>query len=283
MLGRGRGRGRGKVKGFMRSLVSLLIVAVIGTAVYVYGPTKAIDKASELIGQGADKANSINTGEVADKAIDGAGKVAQGSDRRYRQQVALELKNIKINDNPTNSPAYDRGKYFGSWRPASSSKGYGGVKLKVGDDTYAKCTSRQAVSVLEGKGVKVNANCKPIAGTWTDPYGWHGEFQTTTNNSSFEGEHIVPLKEAWMSGAKKWDQQKRYDIANDRDNLMLVAKKPNAQKGASSIDEWAPDQKSPRFCEYVENYVHVKSKYGLTMKTKEKAVADKYLSKCGDK
>lgn len=282
MLGR-RGRGRGRRGGLMSSVMAFVIIAVVGFSMYSYGPSKALGKLGGLVSEGTQWLEDFDVKDAAGTIGDAAG----GSDRPYKMYMVADVGKLKIDNNQTNSPAYERGKMeaikpkSGSWGAASDFPGWDSVRTIVGSDVYSKCSTRDALVILEGKNVKTKNNCKNESGEWKDPYGWNGDFETTTNPSSFDGEHIVPLKNAWISGAKNMKHSKREKIANDAANLMLTASRPNTQKGDKSIDRWVPDKNSPRFCDYVERYTHVKAKYGLTVTSAEKKSIDNYLEQCG--
>jgi hypothetical protein len=57
---------------------------------------------------------------------------------------------------------------------------------------------------------------------------------TTTNPSKFDIDHVVPLGEAWVSGARKWTTAKRTTYANDLGyawSLDAVTAHSNRSKG----------------------------------------------------
>jgi hypothetical protein len=50
-------------------------------------------------------------------------------------------------------------------------------------------------------------------------------------------DHLVPLKEAWLSGARDWTPQQREAFANDltRPQLVAITRKVNEEKGAPPL------------------------------------------------
>ena len=107
-------------------------------------------------------------------------------------------------------------------------------------------------------------NCRVVEGKWYDIYS--GEYYT--NPSELDIDHIVPLKEAWESGADKWTAEKRKQFANDYDNLIAVDRSLNRQKGAKDPAQWLPPRKE-YICEYIIRWIHIKVKYTLEMDAKE--------------
>ena len=64
-------------------------------------------------------------------------------------------------------------------------------------------------------------------------------------------DHVVPLANAWRSGASAWTTDKREDFANDLDRPQLVAVSPtsNRAKGDQDPSTWKPrDQHLVRVC-----------------------------------
>ena len=73
------------------------------------------------------------------------------------------------------------------------------------------CDTRQEVLIAESIiPAKIGAKCK-VTGQWFSIY----DDVTTTNSSSFDIDHMVPLKEAWDSGAWNWNTDQRKKFAND--------------------------------------------------------------------
>jgi hypothetical protein len=59
------------------------------------------------------------------------------------------------------------------------------------------CNTREQVLKRDGTGVTVNSSCAATSGTWRSPY----DGATWTNPSDVDIDHMVPLAEAWSSGA----------------------------------------------------------------------------------
>jgi hypothetical protein len=71
------------------------------------------------------------------------------------------------------------------------------------------CDTRR--DVLAAESTKPT-NCRTLSsGLWVSAF----DGATTKNASSFDVDHMVPLKEAWESGAHSWDSTTRTSFAND--------------------------------------------------------------------
>lgn len=140
------------------------------------------------------------------------------------------------------------------------------------------CTTREVVltrDATEGS----RDGCKMVNATWVSPY----DGVTTNNPSAFDIDHMVPLKEAWVSGARDWTPEQRTAFANDlgyRDSLLAVSASSNRSKGDRGPARWMPPEVKDD-CAYVSQWVAVKWRWNLTMDAKEKKKVKSVLSGCG--
>jgi uncharacterized membrane protein YhaH (DUF805 family) len=125
------------------------------------------------------------------------------------------------------------------------------------------CDARREVLIAESTTpVSVSSGCSLSGGTWYSAF----EGVTTTDASSFDIDHFVPLKEAWDSGAHAWDSGTRQRFANDLEfagSLIAVSASSNRSKGASDPAEWLPPNRSYR-CVYLVTWVEVKLRWNLS-------------------
>jgi uncharacterized membrane protein YhaH (DUF805 family) len=125
------------------------------------------------------------------------------------------------------------------------------------------CDSRREVLIAESTTpVSVGSGCSLSGGTWYSAF----DGVTTTDASSFDIDHFVPLKEAWDSGAHAWDSGTRQRFANDLEfagSLIAVSASSNRSKGASDPSEWLPPNRSYR-CVYLVTWVEVKLRWNLS-------------------
>ena len=124
------------------------------------------------------------------------------------------------------------------------------------------CHAREETLIAESVGsVNVTGDCD-ISGSWFSAF----DGETTTNPSNFDVDHLVPLKEAWDSGANRWDSGTRERFANDLGSphsLIAVSRGSNRSKGAKDPAEWLPPRQSYH-CEYVFTWTLVKIRWSLS-------------------
>jgi hypothetical protein len=108
------------------------------------------------------------------------------------------------------------------------------------------------------------SECSPTTGLWVSPY----DNKEITKSSEIDIDHIVPLKEAWLSGADQWSEEQREEFANDPENLLAVSAGSNRSKGAQDPSTWMPPAQEYR-CTYAQQWVQVKEKYELSIDAAE--------------
>lgn len=129
--------------------------------------------------------------------------------------------------------------------------------------------------------LKPGDSCKIQSGTLADPYtGRTIDFTRGQRTSSaVQIDHVVALENAYQSGARDWDADKRHQFANDPYNLLAVDGPSNQAKGSASAAYWLPTNRDYR-CDYVARQIGVKDKYGLTVTSKEKDAMLAVLHSC---
>ncbi|HEY8979065.1 MAG TPA: HNH endonuclease family protein [Streptomyces sp.] len=139
------------------------------------------------------------------------------------------------------------------------------------------CNTRETVLKRDGSDVVTNSSCAATSGTWFSPY----DGATWTAASDLDIDHLVPLAEAWDSGASAWTTSERQSFANDltRPQLIAVTDSVNQAKGDKDPAEWMPSVTSYR-CTYVRAWVQVKYYYDLSVDSAEKSALTSYLSNC---
>ncbi|CAH0058087.1 unnamed protein product [Clonostachys solani] len=144
-------------------------------------------------------------------------------------------------------------------------------------DDEPACSAREWVLRRDGNNVKVGSDCYPTSGTWTCPYSG----KTITAASSVDIDHMVPLKNAWISGAKSWTTARREAFANDIDHPQLWATdaSTNRSKGDKSPDSWKPPL-TGFYCTYAKAWVSVKTTWSLKITSAEKTALTSMLNTC---
>lgn len=139
------------------------------------------------------------------------------------------------------------------------------------------CDTRETILKRDGTGVVTNSSCSATSGSWYSPY----DGATWTAASDVDIDHMVPLAEAWGSGAHSWSASKREQFANDRTRPQLLAVTDNVNQSKSDQDpgEWWPSRTAYR-CTYARAWVQVKHYYGLSVDSVEKAALSSVLNSC---
>jgi hypothetical protein len=134
------------------------------------------------------------------------------------------------------------------------------------------CSTREWVLIRQSVAGERD-DCTVVGGRWFSRY----DGKATTVSSGFDIDHMVPLAEAWGSGAAAWTDQRREDFANDlayRPALIAVTASSNRSKGDRDPAQWLPPSTS-YWCKYLRQWVGVKYRWGLAVDLDEKkAVAD---------
>jgi hypothetical protein len=139
------------------------------------------------------------------------------------------------------------------------------------------CNTRETVLKRDGSNVVTNSSCAATSGSWYSPY----DGATWTAASDLDIDHLVPLAEAWDSGASAWTTSQRQTFANDvtRPQLLAVTDNVNQSKGDQDPSTWVPSR-SAYVCTYVRAWVQVKYYYDLSVDSAEKSALTGYLANC---
>ncbi|OJJ32702.1 hypothetical protein ASPWEDRAFT_114485 [Aspergillus wentii DTO 134E9] len=139
------------------------------------------------------------------------------------------------------------------------------------------CNTREVILKRDGTDVVTNSRCAATSGTWVSPY----DGKSWTKSSDVDIDHVVPLSNAWKSGASKWTTDQRKAFANDLDHpqLLAVTDNVNESKGDRGPEEWKPPLDSYH-CTYAKMWIKVKSVYELTITKDEKSALVDMLDTC---
>ncbi|KAL2865059.1 HNH endonuclease family protein [Aspergillus lucknowensis] len=139
------------------------------------------------------------------------------------------------------------------------------------------CDTRDVVLIRDGSDVETGSGCSIESGTWHSEYD--GEDWTETGDVDID--HVVPLANAWRSGASEWTTDERQAFANDLDNpqLLAVTDNVNQEKGDAGPEEWLPPLDS-YYCTYGKMWTAIKYTYGLTVTDAEKSALEDLLATC---
>lgn len=165
----------------------------------------------------------------------------------------------------TDVAGYSRAR-FPHWRTVGPPDGQpGGPSCNA--DKWTKIRDR-ATGTVNG--------CEVANGSWVSGY----DNVTITNPSGLDIDHVVPLHEAWKSGADEWTDEERATFANDVVvNLVAVSASSNRAKGDQDPKTWMPPNAGIH-CQYLTWWVEVKVKYDLDMDNNEYTAVLNGLNGC---
>lgn len=146
------------------------------------------------------------------------------------------------------------------------------------DEDGDQCNTREEVLISESRDrAQVDPfGCKVVAGSWWSAY----DAVMHEDPSDLDIDHLIPLKEAWDSGAWSWSAAARRAFANDLSDprpLIAVTAAVNRSKGDKDPSNWLPANLAYR-CTYVADWVAVKARWRLSMDQSEFGRVKKVLS-----
>ncbi|QDK38394.1 HNH endonuclease family protein [Bdellovibrio sp. NC01] len=158
---------------------------------------------------------------------------------------------------------YNRKKHFGTW---------------INDKHDDTCYNTRAKVLIRDSSTEVtftSSGCTVSTGTWDEPYAGHH----ITKASDIQIDHFVPLKNAYVSGAYKWDYSKRCLYANFLGNsfhLISADGSQNEKKSDSSPELYMPPNKEYA-CQYLQQWLKVKMIWELGLTPPEKDAVVKLI------
>lgn len=191
----------------------------------------------------------------------GAGLLVATPAHAQQRDILSLLRTLTVT--PESSTGYDR-ELFPHWD-------------YLGDD----CDVRDAVLIAEARRGPVTGNACPVgAGRWFSAF----DGVTVRDPSELDVDHLVPLAEAWGSGARTWSTSVREEYANDlgyAKSLIAVTASSNRSKGDQDPAEWLPPRTAYR-CTYVASWIGVKYRWRLTIDAREEAALRVLATNCGN-
>lgn len=159
---------------------------------------------------------------------------------------------------------------------AASMRGYSREKFPHWRDSGQNCDVRDTVLRRDGTDIRLSG-CNVVGGRWVSSY----DGKKFTDPSLMDVDHLVPLADAWRSGAAKWTTERRADFANDLDRpqLIAVSATTNRAKGDQNPAQWKPPRRDV-WCRYAQHWVEVKHYWRLSVTPAEKTALADMLETC---
>jgi hypothetical protein len=150
-----------------------------------------------------------------------------------------------------------------------------------GDADRDGCDTRAEVLIRQSQvTAQVTSGCRVYRGRWVSAY----DSVVVTDPSTLDVDHVVPLAEAWDSGASRWSDTTREAFANDltfTGSLLAVTASTNRSKGDQDPADWMPGSSAYR-CTYVATWIAVKYRWSLSVDGRESSALRRQVSACGN-
>lgn len=156
---------------------------------------------------------------------------------------------------PMPAVPYNRDLHFGGW---------------LRDSGVDSCLNTRGKVLIRDSSSSVTFfpnGCAVETGSWNDPY----TARLHTHSKDIQIDHVVALKNAYMTGAHEWDFKKRCLYGNFLGNnfhLMSVNGKENMKKSDSTPSGYVPPNKAFT-CQFVKNWLYIKLIWELRTTPKE--------------
>ncbi|MFF4787900.1 HNH endonuclease family protein [Streptomyces griseorubiginosus] len=141
------------------------------------------------------------------------------------------------------------------------------------------CSTRAEVLLAEAvTAPEQGAGCQLTGGSWYSTY----DDTYFTAARSLDIDHLVPLAEAWDSGASAWTPKEREAYANDLGDdraLIAVSAASNRSKSDQDPATWQPPAAGYR-CTYATDWVAIKTRWQLSIDPAEQAALTSILDSC---
>ena len=158
--------------------------------------------------------------------------------------------------------SYNRTAAFGDW-----------ISQGGGCDTRAVVLKAESL-----RRTTQNSNCTIETGRWYSFY--NARYYTRAYDGAVQIDHVVPVENAWVSGAWRWTHATRvrfYNDLGDARTLVAVDRHDNESKGDQDPTSWMPSHGK---CRYLRSWVAVKTRWPLSVSATERATLLRIASGC---
>jgi len=144
-------------------------------------------------------------------------------------------------------------------------------------DEATGCDTRRLVLIAQAvRPPDVRVGCRLASGVWVSPYDG---VRFEGSGAGIEIDHLVPLAEAWRSGAWAWPADVRRAYANDAQSLVAVSAASNQAKLADGPERWLPPDVGSH-CWYAAAWVQTKHRWALSVDVDEHDALRRLLAVC---
>ncbi|MER5951720.1 HNH endonuclease family protein [Streptomyces sp. NPDC001904] len=187
-----------------------------------------------------------------------------------RAEARAEMVQIRLQDGIASLP-----------QAAEDRAGYERTRFRHWVDAdHDGCNTRAEVLIAQSRTEPViEGTCRVTAGEWFSYY----DSATVTDPAKLDIDHLVPLAEAWDSGAAQWTPARREAYANDLDaerSLIAVTARTNRSKADQDPAQWLPPA-AEAYCQYITDWVSTKLRWKLTADPAEIAALNQVADGCG--
>ncbi len=141
------------------------------------------------------------------------------------------------------------------------------------------CDTRREVLVAESRTtVSISPNCSLSEGSWVSVY----DDLAFNDPGGLDIDHMVPLAEAWDSGARDWNPATRQAFANDIGvswSLIAVSASSNRAKSDQDPADWLPTD-AAALCSYLGDWLAVKVRWSLSVDQRERTALEGLIGSC---
>lgn len=240
--------------------VLVLVAALAGCR-----PTGGTSADGEPVGPGSSASASASGDASASSGASGSGggSTANGS----AALKALDALTVRSKGSMT---GYTREEFGPAWTDNTDDP-----------DGHNHCDTRNDILARDLTGISYKSgHCTVATGTLDDPYtGKSIHFVRGPESTRIQIDHVVPLGDAWVTGAAKMTDTRREELAEDPLELLAADGPANEAKGDDDASEWLPANSGYQ-CSYVSRQIAVKAKYQLWVTSSEKSAMQHVLAGC---
>ncbi|HEV7759075.1 MAG TPA: HNH endonuclease family protein [Acidimicrobiales bacterium] len=254
--GRGRSRGAANQAGF------LLLVALVFIGLFAVLSSQSDKSDGDTGRERSEAAQAAENADARDGNSSGLGGDGGGEEIGGAKRSASDLLATLVVRDEGSRTGYEREAFGDGWAV----------------DDHG-CDTRELVLAQESKApITRRADCSVVEGRWLSLY----DGDTTRDPEDLQIDHMVPLAEAWESGAAAWPTERRERYANDMRRhgaLIAVTSAMNQSKSDRDPAEWMPPDRGV-WCRYINAWIVQKHDWHLTVDRAEVRALRNVVATC---